>query len=122
VGTGGTSRVVYESPQNVIGTGADVSIPNNCAFLVHKLTERAGRRGRGRMYLPPYVVAESDVNSNGILSPAALVNLQTLVGNAFPGDDFVLLHDSLPSSIPPDIITALNVDRQIATQRRRMRN
>jgi hypothetical protein len=121
-GAAGGGSVIYEAPRAIVGVAAAVSLPNNCAFLVRKGTGRAGRRGRGRMYLPPYIVAEADVTNTGMLSPAALVNLQGVVDAAFPGDDFVLLHDSLPSVIPPDPVTSLVVDRQIATQRRRMRN
>lgn len=121
VGTGTTETVIVEAPRNVVGTAAAVSLPNNCAYLVRKTTGRAGRRGRGRMYLPPYIVAEADIDSNGMLSGPTLTALQAIVDDAFAGSDFVLLHDSEPASIAPDPILTLVVDRQIATQRRRMR-
>jgi hypothetical protein len=121
-GGGAGGSTVYEAPRLVVGTAPPSALPNNCAYLIHKLTARAGRRGRGRMFMPPYVIAETQVNNNGILDPPDLVGLQGLVDQALPGDDFVLFHDILPSVLAPDPITNLVVDRQIATQRRRMRS
>jgi hypothetical protein len=117
----GGGSVLVEAPRSVVGTAAASSVPNNCAYLVHKNTARAGRRGRGRMFLPPWVIAEVDVNQNGILTGAALTNLQSRVDVGFPLAGLVLLHDEAPAIIDPDPILSLVVDRQIATQRRRMR-
>lgn len=114
--------VLLEAPRDIVGTAAAVSLPNNCAYLIHKRTARSGRRGQGRMFLPPWVIAEADINNAGMLTGAALSNLQAVVDDAFPLDGLVLLHDSVPSSIDPDPILSLVVDRQIATQRRRLRS
>lgn len=122
VGDGSGSTTVYEAPRNIVGTAGAVSLPNNCAYLVRKSTARAGRRGRGRMYLPPWIVAEADISNSGILTGAALTGLQAIVEDAFPLAGLVLLHDDLPAVLAPDSITALTVDRQIATQRRRLRS
>lgn len=117
--TGGGAT--YEAPRSVVGTADPLALPNNCAFLIKKITELGGRRGRGRMYLPPFVIDEADVDQNGMLSGATQASLQALVDDAFPLEGLRLFHDDTPSPIDPTVITALLVDRQIATQRRRLR-
>jgi hypothetical protein len=114
--------VVAESIKNQVGTISSNVIPNNCAYLIRKTTARGGRQGKGRMYLPPFYGPEIEILENGMLTPVALSQLQGIVEDAFPGDFFYLFHDSLsPGSTTPDAITALTVQPQIATQRRRMR-
>jgi hypothetical protein len=121
VGAEGGGTVIYEAPRVLAGAGAPNALPNNCALLIKKNTEQAGRRGRGRMYMPAFVLGEASIDQSGIIDAGARNSIQTLINNTFLGDDFVLLHDSEPSPMAPTVITGFTLDRQIATQRRRMR-
>lgn len=106
------------------GTNTGTSLPQNCAMLVRKLTSTGGRRGRGRMFIPG--INNDDVNTNGDLASAYRTLAQTalddfmsdLVGLAIV-DELVLFHDSEPFT--PSVITSLEVQPTLATQRRRMR-
>jgi hypothetical protein len=122
VGVGGTSHVAVEAPRVHAGTATGATPPQNCSVLVKKFSAAAGRRGRGRMYLPPFNLAESSVSAAGILDATSLAN-QQLGLDLWLGSDwqFYILHDSLPSSLAPTPITQFTVDRMIATQRRRLR-
>lgn len=116
-------------PGSTIATGsAGTLLPQNSAFLVHKRTSVAGRGGRGRMYFPG--VYESQANNIGQVDPAAVSAFNTSLASflaAVPGVtgviNMVVLHDSLGAfaGAPPAIITALDCDPVIATQRRRLR-
>ncbi len=107
------------------------NLPQNCAVLVHKRTNRGGRSGRGRFYMPG--VTGEEVNEIGELSTDYRTDYQTRMdalledldddaafGGAAPG--MWLLHDSLsPGSESPTKVRNLQVDPVIATQRRRLR-
>jgi hypothetical protein len=117
-----------------VGAGTAVVIPQNSAFLVHKRTARAGRRGRGRFYLPG--VQEAAVDAIGALTSGTVTGWQTslnlfldrLSNSTEPSFETtpVLLHqdvegDGSEVAELPDVITALVMDPIIATQRRRLR-
>jgi hypothetical protein len=122
VGSGGPGTIIVEAPRSVVGTGAATALPSNCAVLVKKGSATPGRSGRGRMFLPPFGIAEADVNANGEFTPAVLPFVQTKIDNALAGDQWRILHDSTTPGAPaPTPITSLIVDGRIATQRRRMR-
>jgi|SRR6185312_11470062 len=100
------------------------AFPNNCAFLLHKVTGSGGRRGRGRMYVPG--CAEGDIDNLGVLGSTIKAVLDASATNFLSDlvtladvDACVLLHQSSPFT--PTIITGLTVDTRIATQRRRLR-
>jgi hypothetical protein len=97
-------------------------LPQNCATLIRKTTALAGRRGRGRFYLPPITMDEFATSKAGVIASSSLAAMQ-LAANAWfdHGEPFVILHDSLPSSLAPTPITSFVVDGRIATQRRRLR-
>ena len=57
------------------GSGGAEKRPQNCAALIKKQTNRAGRSGRGRMFLPA-VLDEAQVSQTGIISPLQLADLQ----------------------------------------------
>jgi hypothetical protein len=115
------------------GTGVSPVLPQNSAVLIHKRTTRAGRRGRGRIYMPG--VIEGSCANNGVLDGAHRASLQNIwtaflarFGAAGPlGDvNMVLLHNGplLSEGDPlyePTLVTSLFVDPVIATQRRRLR-
>jgi hypothetical protein len=109
-------------------TNTAAPLPQNCAYLVHKLSGLTGRRNRGRLYLPGGI--EGEVDGNGRLSVAHRNGVQTGM-NTFKTsidacaafDGMYVLHN-LPiasPSIPPTKVTSLLVDPVIATQRRRLR-
>lgn len=114
------------------GNSSAEKLPQNCALLIRKGTARAGRTGRGRMYLPG-VLDEGQVSQVGILSPTQatacqgrvdtfLANLADGFLGANPLTPMVLLHnDGVPGGTTPDPVISLTIDTKIATQRRRLR-
>ncbi len=131
LGTDGSEDVVGVLTGSTLGGAARTSLPPNCAMLVHKLTARGGRRGRGRMFLP-WCTTEAEVDEAGIITPTNVNQVQTAM-NAFrsalssAGNPMVILHEpSQPGvghpSTPgaPNVVTSLVVDPLISTQRRRL--
>lgn len=101
-------------------------VPINCALLIHKGSIFAGRRNRGRLYVPG-VVAEGDANDNGALSSDAVSDFQSRAddwltrvntGDAVIGE-MVILHTTNNDPTP---VSGLFVDPVLGTQRRRMRS
>lgn len=122
IGQDGGPPVIAESPANIPGTLANDPPPQNVAVLVRKSTTLGGRRGRGRMYLPPFGIGEAGVAANGVYISPTRENLQANIDAWFDGLAPVLLHDSEPTPVPdPTPITAFTVDMTVATQRRRLR-
>lgn len=122
VGQDGGPPVIAEFTANSPGTLAVGPPPQNVAVLVRKSTGLGGRRGRGRMFLPPFCVGEEGIAANGILDGTTRSTLQTNVDAWFDGLAAVLLHDSQPTPVPaPTPITGFTVDLTVATQRRRLR-
>lgn len=108
-------------PQVSVGVGA--LVPQNTAVLVTKLTNTAGRRGRGRMYVPG-TATEDAVNNVGTLTPTAVSTRQTEINDWFArlvaeGHTPVVLHATPPPTGTP--ITGFVVQSMVATQRRRLR-
>lgn len=109
---------------NQIGTLAGAPAPPNVAFLVQKRTSRGGRKGRGRMFIPPWCYPETQIDPAGNIEAAVMNGFQTrlntlltdLVGIQYP---MVLLHSD-PNDVP-DLVTSLTPLYKIATQRRRLR-
>lgn len=122
IGQDGGPPVVVELPASVDGLQEPGTPPQNCAVLLRKQTGLGGRSGRGRMFLPPFNLAETNVASNGLLDSDYRSDMQAAV-NTWMGDfSPVLLHDSAtPGSPAPTPITSVVVDQRIATQRRRLR-
>ena len=123
---------VYLATGNRAGGASSDPLPQNCAYLIQKRSAQAGRRGRGRLYLPG--VVEGAVAANGVITDAqrttvnaGLVAWLARFGGAGPTDaaaDMVILHDSaIPNDpdLPPTLVTSLLCDPVIATQRRRLR-
>jgi hypothetical protein len=120
---GGGGSTIYEAPRSYVGEVVTETVPQNCALLVRKGSASPGRRGRGRMYLPPFGLSENQVSKNGMLDPAFVSSAQAKVIAAFGAfDNFILHATSLNSATPaPSEVTSLVVDTRIATQRRRLR-
>lgn len=132
VGQDGGPPAIYESTGTPITGGiSSAPLPQNCCQLVRKRTSAAGRRGRGRMYLPP--PAEGQVDPQGTISSADVAITQAAVDDWLaelgtptlgqPAMPPVILHRSEGAGVepPPTPVTALTVDGRIATQRRRLR-
>lgn len=123
IGNGTSTPGVVEVNSPQAGTAVGNPLPQNCTLLVRKLSTMGGRRGRGRMYVPPYMLAEENVNANGVITSVSRATRQAEVDAWLGGTyGFVLLHASGISSTPsPTPITSFVVDARIATQRRRLR-
>jgi hypothetical protein len=97
------------------------------AALVHKVTSRLGRRGRGRMFIP-WSLEEGEVNEAGTIDGAGIAAVQSGL-NGFLAEmsslslPLVLLHNSegVTPAASPDVLTALKLDSRVGTQRRRQR-
>jgi len=118
---------VYENIRNVQGTGNWQALPQNCAALVKKTTAVAGRRGKGRMYVPMAVLDESEVDSRGVIAAGSVTAIQTKLNTLYAAVvaavNPVLLHTYEPPAAAPVFtpITGFSLDTRIATRRLRLR-
>lgn len=118
----------FEAIGTTLGTRTTVSIaPPNVTYLLRKVTQFAGRRYRGRMYLP--YIASAGIQQTGELTSAESTILNTAVTALSTGliaagpnaASFRLLHASSPLSATPAPTTcSLQADDFCATQRRRL--
>lgn len=122
----GSAEIEGAVALNISGSNVGSSIPINGAVLVRKSTGLAGRENRGRFFMPPFGLDESDVDQAGYIDSAAVATTQTKVDDwltAFEastaGNEMVLFHSD--PLLAPTVITAFEVDNRIATQRRRLR-
>jgi hypothetical protein len=124
-GTDGSADLVFVQPASTAGGKAGTALPANCAALIHKVTARGGRRGRGRMYIP-WAFDQADVTEAGTVNSTrrtALDNaMATLLSRlSTASTPMVLLHNpGLTSMGAPDLVTSLRADNLIGTQRRRV--
>jgi hypothetical protein len=113
------------------GTSHPPATPN-VTFLIKKGTTQAGRRKRGRMFLPG--VSEQDVDAVGKVIGSKITEIQNNLDDfvsaaAAHGFFLVLIHKERPPVgdkpplpvLPPTPVSSLDVDTLAATQRRRMR-
>ena len=114
--------LIYEAQRSVTGTSNQATIPSNCALLVKKATAMGGRANRGRFFVPMTSVGEDGVDGHGMMSGALVASLQTAWTALHGLLDPVILHDSSSPVSTPTPVTSFIVQRQIATQRRRMRH
>lgn len=103
------------------GTLAGVGLAYNCAYVISKETDRAGRAFHGRMYWPGLL--EGDVGIGGVIDSAAQSSMgdaATNFLNALSSElvPMVLLHSD-PAVAPTDV-TGVAVRANIGTQRRRL--
>lgn len=113
------------SDVSVTGTGSWLPVPNNTALLVTKRTLSGGKKGRGRMFVPPFRTGEDQVNGYGVITSSVVTSMQTEwtaffngLNNALSTDEMVLFHSDGSPSTP---VASLKVEQQMATQRTRMR-
>lgn len=107
-----------------VGTNAAVTqLPPNNAMLVQKRSGVGGRGGRGRMYVPPVAFVEGDVDNAGLMTTTLRNTTQTqwsavLAALDLAGYGMWILHSGFGAPVQ---VTALNVERKLATQRQRLR-
>lgn len=123
VGQDGGPPTVFENVTPVVGTNAGPALPPNCAFLVQKRSASAGRRNRGRMFMPAGVgVGEDSVPATGVMLEAQRIVLQTRVNAWTDPTDHVIFHDSeTVGAGAPVPITLFVLQARLATVRRRLR-
>lgn len=114
--------LIAEATIGLAGTVAGGSPPPQVALLIQKITGRAGRVNRGRMYIP--APSEANVDETGRYTSAQTAAFQA-DADAFlsqldtAGYPMALLHTD-PAISPTDVVS-LRVDNLVATQRRRLR-
>lgn len=131
-----TNVLQFESPRNVSGglTG-NTMLPLNNAVVVKKQTGLAGRRFRGRLYLPG--IPEDAVDDAGRVLGSFLTTINTAMAafatavstTVSPNCQVALLHKDIVKeakpeyvleSIPHTLITSLVADVEIGSQRGRL--
>lgn len=132
VGQDGGPPAVFESTEaEAPFTLTGNALPQNCAVLMRKRTSLAGRRGRGRCYIPG--ILEASVDSKGLIAPASVDAWQASADQwmdwldgtepgsvAYPP---VVLHRSegIGEEPPPTPVLLFQIDEILATQRQRLR-
>lgn len=120
-----TGPVLESNPAASVGGNVLQPLPPNVSLLCRKSTARGGRKGRGRLFLPPAWIAESNVDSLGVIAGAQVTQIQNFL-NVWMGEitagplDAVLFHEDPLTA--PDVILALLAESSVATQRRRLRS
>lgn len=115
----GASAVLGIGEAGTVSSGAPQPA---VALLVQKQTALGGRHGRGRMYWP--ILGSTWMETGSVLTTAHRSTLQTAMGGILSDlatalIPMVLLHGDL--SVAPTEVIGLNVETQLATQRRRLR-
>lgn len=115
--------IVYERAPWQGGSSTGAGLPPNVSTLLKKLTPRGGRKGRGRMFLPP--MSEDGVDAFGVISESqydALVTAATgFLSDLITSDQVIecsLFHTEGPDL--PEVVTSLVPAKKICTQRRRL--
>lgn len=117
--------IVAEHLEPVSGVAIGTTPPVNASLLASKRTLYAGRKFRGRMYVPNAIIPEGDIDAMGILN-----NTQYAVWSDIPAYFLTQIDASslvgayvLHSDVTaPTQIVSMVARRQMATQRRRMRS
>ena len=110
------------------GTATVASPPLNTAIIAQKKTALAGRQYRGRMMLPPLILAEANVDAAGTIFPATVTTINAALlafYNAVvaAGLEPYLLHDTPKSGVTPapTLINSFQCAQLIGTMKRRIR-
>lgn len=108
----------------IVGTASAPGHTCNTGYLVKKLTSLGGRKNRGRLFPPPFNLAESEVAVSGHITPAAVATQIVAWGDyhdaLIAADHVPVLLHSDPADAPTPI-TEFVPQGLAATQRRRMR-
>lgn len=123
-GVGGAQSFEVLGPETGFLSGA--LLPANTAWLIQKLTGFAGKKNRGRCFLPAVPAATPQGINPNLVDTAQLASMQT------QWDDFrtgLVTADLLPVILhqqgvadPPRMVTQFVVSPRFATQRGRMRD
>jgi len=117
---------VEQSGESPVGTvGSNTSDPSTPATAVgvKKVTSYAGKKYRGRMYLPAGYVSENHVGADGNIGSTEVSALQGAMDNVLAGFSAnsypaYLLHTDATAPTP---ISSLIVRNHVRTQRRRQK-
>ena len=126
IGTGDEPIVGQSTNSVATGGRSGVALAPADALLVHKITARGGRRGRGRFFFPWSLVQATDLDEAGVVSSTQLTNWQTsltawLTAMSSASVSMHLLHaegTSTPGA--PNEVTGLRPDGLISHQQRRL--
>lgn len=107
--------------QSTTGTVAAQATSPAVACRITKKTQAAGRKFRGRLFLPAAFTSESNVDANGLIDSATITSLQASADALLTALDasnhtMMLLHRD---SSTPNPVTHLVVRSSVGTQRRR---
>lgn len=122
LGPNSTGAETTVASATVGGISATQPMSPQVAPLVKKRTALGGRINNGRIYLPGMVEGYSD--GAGRLTSAAQTALQDAMtaffdGSNDDGNPLVVLHTNV--ALTPNLITALDVQQLVGTQKRRIR-
>lgn len=117
-------EILGDAPASIVGTGVGAGLIVNSAFLVKKVTNQGGRKHRGRLFIPPFNMAETGISPTGVWTPSVVTDAATGWSDFYDKlivDDLVpvLLHTDPADA--PTVITGFTPMALAATQRRRMR-
>jgi hypothetical protein len=129
-GNDGPTIVNTSTLPTQVGGASNTCLPPNTSYLVRKRTDLAGRRGRGRMYVPG--VPEATVDHVGIVTASTVTVVQAAftawfeILTAGAGARLyppVVLHrtEGIGDEPPPTPVLSFLVENKVATQRKRMR-
>lgn len=122
--------VLTSSVNNVIipGTGNFDACSPNVSWPIHKTTNLAGRRMRGRIAFPAGFLPESEVSDAGAVDNTFRTTNQTLFNQLLlamttAGYPMYLLHaaSTLSATPAPTPVISLLADGLVGTQRKRLR-
>ena|SRR5690349_21378239 len=110
-----------QTADNTDGTVNAEPVSPAVAVGVKKQTSYAGKKYRGRMYLPPAFLSEANVNGAGVIDGSTITGLQSRADDWLAemnsiGLPMYLLHSDATTPTP---VTDLIVRDNVRTQRRR---
>lgn len=124
-------------PAAVPGTAPGSAPPPNVSIIIRKRTGLAGRKYRGRMFMPAGWVAEGEINSGGGIDSGRITGYNIWLTEWFndatiSGYPMYLLHQHgtyvnrdgetvVVSPLAPTALSGLSTDPVVSTQRRRLR-
>ncbi len=118
-----------EYAATTVGSDNDSVPPPNTALLIRKRTGLAGRRNRGRIYIPSYI-DESNIDNRGTIDSTSttaanttaaswLAAIEALNTPNVADTQMVILHAEAPAT-PVVSVSSLAASNIVATQRRRL--
>jgi hypothetical protein len=120
--TSGHATYIAESPLVVAGTSTGDQLPNQCALVVTLNTAHAGRRNRGRIYLPctqaTLVAGQLAASAVGQVTLWWANYITALNGEL--GDQHIVVLSQVAGA--SNSVTSVRVDSRIDIQRRRAKS